>query len=312
MNIYTKLEKPIISLAPMEDVTDTVFRQVVSSLGKPDLFFTEFVNVEGLNSKGRDMVIHRLRYTEKEKPIIAQLWGIEAENFFKSAQLVREMGFDGVDINMGCSVKNVVKSSAGSGLINQDRKLVEGIIEATKQGAKGLPVSAKTRLGFNSLDMGWIEFLLKQNLSLVTINMRMARGEKSLRADWSYMRDILKLRDSISPSTLIFGNGDIKNLEEAKDRVREYGVDGVMIGRASISNPWVFSSRLDISKEEKIEVLKYHLTLFEESWGNEKDFNSLKKFFKGYINNYKGASKLRAKLMETRSAKEVREILSVV
>lgn len=312
MNIYEKLKKPILSLAPMEDVTDTVFRQIVMSVGRSDLFYTEFVNVEGLNSKGRDKVIHRLRYEKIEKPIIAQLWGVKPENFLKAAKLVKKMGFDGVDINMGCSVKNVVKNNAGSGLIREEKELVREIIEATKEGAKGLPVSVKTRLGFDEVDIeGWVSFLLDQSLNALTFNMRTARGEKSGNADWSYMDEIIKMRNEKTPSTLIFGNGDIKSLEQAKDMVERYMVDGVMIGRSAITNPWIFSSREEITKEEKLKVFKKHLSLFDEVWGKEKDFHALKKFFRAYINEFEGANELRVELMKTSSVNEALELLFV-
>jgi nifR3 family TIM-barrel protein len=310
MNIYEKLKKPILSLAPMEDVTDTVFRQVVMSVGRPDLFYTEFVNVEGLNSKGRDRVIHRLRYNKNEKPIIAQLWGVKPENFLKAAELVKGMGFNGVDINMGCSVKNVVKNNAGSGLIREERGLVKEIIEATKEGAKGLPVSVKTRLGFDEVDIeGWVSFLLDQSLNALTFNMRTARGEESINADWSYMDEIIKIRNEKSQSTLIFGNGDIKSLVQAKSMVDEYRVDGVMIGRAAITNPWIFSSNEESTKEERLKVFKKHLLLFKEAWGEEKDFHSLKKFFRAYINDFDGANELRTKLMTCSSVSEIMVIL---
>jgi len=310
MNIYEKLEKPIISLAPMEDVTDTVFRQIVLSVGRPSLFYTEFVNVEGLNSKGRERVIHRLKYGKKEKPIIAQLWGVKPENFLEGAKLVKKMGFDGVDINMGCSVKNVVKNNAGSGLIREEKGLVKEIIEATKEGAKGLSISVKTRLGFEDVDInGWIRFLIEQSLDALTVHMRTARGKDCISANWEYMSEIVHLRDSVSPNTLLFGNGDIKSITEAKEMVERYGIEGVMIGRALISNPWFFIGREDISKEEKLSLFKEHLNLFEKTWGNEKDFNSIKKFFKAYINDFDDASQLRMKFMETRNTKEALDLL---
>jgi nifR3 family TIM-barrel protein len=310
MNIYEKLKKPIFSLAPMEDVTDTVFRQIVMSVGRPSLFYTEFVNVEGLNSRGRERVIHRLKYEKREKPIIAQLWGVEPENFFKAAKLVKEMGFDGVDINMGCSVKNVVKNNAGSGLIREERELVKEIIEATKEGGKGLPVSVKTRLGFDEIDIdGWISFLLDQSLDVLTLNMRTARGEKSLNADWSYMDEIINMRNEKSPSLLIFGNGDIKSFEQAIDMVNKYMVDGVMIGRGAIANPWIFSSNQEIAREEKFDVFKKQLLLFDEIWGEKKDFHALKKFFRAYINGFDGANELRTELMKCSCVEEVLEKL---
>ena len=309
MSIYNELKKPIFSLAPMEDVTDSVFRQIVGSVGKPDLFYTEFVNVEGLNSKGKNRVIHRLKFEKKEKPIIAQLWGVNPKNFFEATKLVKEMGFDGVDINMGCSVKNVVKNNAGSGLIREEREIVKDIINAVKEGAQGLPVSVKTRLGFEEVNIdGWIRFLMEQSLDALTVHMRTARGKDCIYANWEYMTEIVDIRNSLSSNTLLFGNGDIKSMTEAKEKVERYGIDGVMIGRAVISNPWFFTGREGISKEEKLSLFREHLSLFEKTWGNEKDFNSLKNCFK-YINDFDGASQLRMKFMETRSTKEALDLL---
>jgi len=313
MNIYTELKRPILALAPMEDVTDTVFRQIVLSLGRPSLFYTEFVNVEGLNSRGRDRVIHRLSYIKEEKPIIAQLWGVKPENFVYGAKLVKDMGFDGVDINMGCSVKNVVKNNAGSGLINEDRGRVKEIIEAVMEGSDGLPVSVKTRLGFDSIDIdGWIAFLLSQNLEALTVHMRTARGENSINADWEHMGSIVALRDTISPSTLLLGNGDIKSIKEGLEKIKQYNIEGVMIGREAISNPWVFSGRTDISIEEKLETLKKHLILWREGWEGEKDYHSLKKFFHGYIREYTNAKTLRDSLMKTENVSQALEILEEI
>ncbi len=308
MNIYEKLKKPIIGLSPMEDVTDTVFRRIVMSLSKPDLLYTEFVNVDGLNSVGKDRVMHRLEYDSSEHPIIAQLWGNTPKNFLKSAMIVKDLGFDGIDINMGCSVKNVINGLSGSALITADRELVKEIIDSVKES--GLPISVKTRLGFNSIDMDWIYFLLDQNLSVLTIHMRTARGASSINADWSYMNEIVNLRNSISPNTLIFGNGDIHSIQEANEKISEYMIDGVLIGRAAMTNPWCFSkSTKEISINEKIAVFKNHLKLFDDVWGKKKDFNSLKKFFRAYINGFDGASELRAKLMQCNSSNEVIYIL---
>lgn len=310
MNVYQQLKKPIISLAPMEDVTDTVFRQIVYTRGRPDLFYTEFVNVEGLNSKGKDRVIHRLKFDSKEKPIIAQLWGTKPENFFKASKLVSEMGFDGVDINMGCSVKNVVKGSAGAALINSDPTLVKEIVSAVQSATPNLPVSVKSRLGWDSVEIErWVGFLLNQNLAALTLNMRTARGSGALNANWEHMDEIVKLRNEKSPNTLLFGNGDITSVASALEMVEKYNIDGVMIGRAAISNPWIFSERENIKQEEKFELFRKHILLFDEIWGESKDFHSLKKFFKAYINDFEGALQLRKSLMECNSTKEVLDIL---
>jgi nifR3 family TIM-barrel protein len=310
MSIYKNLKKPIYSLAPMEDVTDSVFRQVVASVGKPDLFYTEFVNVEGLNSKGRKNVIHRLQYSQIERPIIAQLWGIKPENFFLASKLVSEMGFDGIDINMGCSVKKVSEKDAGAGLIRADREVVKDIINAVKEGACGLPVSVKTRLGWEDAELdGWISFLLDQSLDALTLHMRTARGVNAIHANWDHTSRIKELRDIKSPTTLLFGNGDIHSISEAREMVNTYNIDGAMIGRAAISNPWVFTNVGNIVQEEKFLLLKKHLLLYESTWGEKKDFHAIKKFFKAYINGFEGAVELREEFMRCSSTKECLTIL---
>lgn len=312
MNVYDEIKKPIVGLAPMEDVTDSVFRRIVLSLGMPDVMYTEFVNVEGLNSDGADSVMHRLRYSESEHPLIAQLWGNTPKNFLKSANLAYNRGFDGIDINMGCSVKNVVKGCAGSALIDADRELVINIIDSVKTGGNGLPISVKTRLGFNEVNLDWIKFLLHQNLNALTIHMRTARGKDSITANWEHLSQIVNLRNEISPTTLILGNGDIKSVDEAYEKISTYNIDGVLIGRAAISNPWIFSKRNyeDIPLTERIDVFKRHLALFEETWGNTKDFNSLKKFFRSYISGFEGASELRQKLMLCSNIDEVLDTIN--
>ena len=309
MNIYKELKKPIFSLAPMEDVTDSVFRQIVASVGKPDLFYTEFVNVEGLNSQGKEKLAHRLRYTEIEKPIIAQLWGITPKNFLIASKMVRDMGFDGIDINMGCSVKKVVQKNAGSGLIKEDRVKVKEIIDAVKEGSKGLPVSVKTRLGWDTYDMTWIKFLLEQNLDALTVHGRTARGEGVLNANWNEISKCVTLRNDINPNTLLFGNGDILSIKQAKDYSRKYNVDGVMIGRAAISNPWIFSEKVNISQEEREILFKKHLQLFDLEWGNSKNFDQLKKFFRAYFFGFDGANDMRKSLMDCNNTKDALDIL---
>lgn len=312
MDIYAKLEKPIYSLAPMEDVTDVVFRSVVSKGGRPDLFYTEFVNVDGLNSKGKEKVIHRLKYGDMDTPIIVQLWGSNPENFYKSAKFVSELGFSGIDINMGCSVKKVSNNGSGSGLINTPTLALE-IIDATKKGAGSLPVSVKTRLGWEFVNMeGWISLLLKQELRVLTVHCRTARGKGAINADWSYISEIIKLRDTYSPNTLIFGNGDVDCLSKAENMVNTYGVDGVMIGRSSISNPWVFSGREDITYLERLEMFKYHVDLWSKYWIGIKNVHELRKFLRAYIKDFDGANQIRQEFMELDNIEEISSKLELL
>ena len=305
MNIYRTFERPILSLAPMEEVTDTVFRQVVASIQRPDLFYTEFVNVEGVNSQGRDKVQQRLQYDKSEKPIIAQLWGIEPNNYYYVSKFVKDLGFDGVDINMGCSVKKVVSKYNGSGMMIADRGYVKDVIDSVKEGAEGLPISIKTRLGWDSYDLDWIKFLLEQNLDALTIHGRTATGFRSKKVLWSRITPCVDLRNELGKKTLIFGNGEIQSLKQAKLYAEKFKVDGVMIGRAAITNPWIFSGNEGIPLKESFEMFKKHILLFKDTWGETKDFNVLKKFVKSYIYGFVGSQEIREDLMNTDSIKEL-------
>lgn len=296
----------------MEGVTDTVFRQVLCDIGKPDLFFTEFLNVEGFCSKGRERVVHRLDFREVEKPVVVQLWGNVPEYYAQTIEYVKELKPDGIDINMGCSVRDVLSSGRGSALIN-DRVLAKEIIDAVKESAEDLPVSVKTRTGFEEIDTEeWIGFLLEQNLDMITVHGRLSREGYSTPSRWDEVARSVKLRDQIAPDTLILGNGDVKDINQANEYVKRYGVDGVMIGRAILNNPWLFSGRKpeDISKEERFEALKRHLEIFEKERGDMDIFNSQKKYIKAYISNFDTAVDMRVQLMSSDTTAQVMQSLS--
>src|ERR1019366_7369795 len=188
------LPRPFFAPAPMDDVTDTVFRQVIADCAKPDLYFTEFVNVDGLQSPGRAKLLHKLQFVAKEQPIFAQIWGLKPENFHKTASDLASMGFAGIDINMGCPVKTVIKDGACAALMN-NRELASAIIKSTKKGAGKLPVSIKTRLGFSDFDPSWHEFLLGHNLAMLTIHGRNKKQVSKVPADWQAIGQIRELRD---------------------------------------------------------------------------------------------------------------------
>jgi tRNA-dihydrouridine synthase len=315
MNIYKHLlEKKghILALAPMEGVTDTVFRQVLCEIGKPDLFFTEFLNVEGFCSKGREKVVHRLDFKDIEKPVVVQLWGNVPEYYAETIEYVKTLNPDGIDINMGCSVRDVLSSGRGSALIN-DKVLAKEIIDVVKESAGDLPVSVKTRIGFDKIDTeGWIGFLLEQGLDMITVHGRLSREGYATPSRWDEIAKCVKLRNDVSPKTVILGNGDIKNIGQAEEYSDKYSVDGVMIGRTILTNPWLFSGRQpeDISKEERITTLLHHLDTFEEEKGDMNIFNSQKKYIKAYISNFDGAVELRTTLMELNTVDDVKDILS--
>lgn len=309
--IWDKLSKPIFSLAPMEDVTDTVFRQILLTTGRPDIFFTEFTNVDGLFSQGTKEVAKRLLFSKKEKPLIAQIWGMIPENYYKAAQKIQEMGFDGVDINMGCPQSDVIKHGACSALIN-NHSLAKEIIQATRQGAGTLPVSVKTRIGFkkNQLEE-WFGFLLEQDLSLITVHARTAAEMSKVPANWDEIGKVVMMRNAAKKDTLIFGNGDVQSLHEAREKVKMYRVDGVMIGRGIFHNPWLFNENINcetVSLEDRIALLQMHVALWEKTWGSTKHFPILKKYFKIYLSGFDNAADIRNKFMQAGSPSEVKQI----
>lgn len=311
-NFWIKLSKPFTALAPMDGVTDFVFREVISEIAKPDVLFTEFTPTDAIVSKGYDRVIGNFKYSEKQRPIVAQIWGIHPENFYKTAKLCRKLKFDGIDINMGCPDKNIVKIGSGAALIN-NKKLTEEIIKETKRGAGNIPVSIKTRIGFSEVaTKDWISFLLKQDIDAISIHGRTAKEMSKGSADWNEIAKAVKLRDKLSPKTIIIGNGDVLSYKEALEKSEKYGVDGVMIGRGILSNPWIFEktqSPLPHSTEEHLKLLMKHTKLFCDTYHNEKDFNTMKKFFKIYVGSFRGARKIKKQLMECKNYDDVEKIV---
>lgn len=311
-NFWNELSKPIFILAPMEDVTDTVLRQVIARYGKPTVFFTEFTNVEGMFSKGEKLVNQRLRYTKAELPLVAQIWGTHPENFYKAARKLIDMGFSGVDLNMGCPAQGPVSRGVCSGLIN-NRALAKEIIDATKEGAAGLiPVSVKTRLGFRAIDFEWIQFVLEQKVAVLTVHLRTVSEMSKVPAHWDTLKTVVEMRDALSSETLIIGNGDIQSLNEARQKVTEAGADGAMIGRGIFNNPYLFSDTMTLSDktpEEKMHLLLDHMHLWQDTWGTTKHFPTLRKFFKVYANGFPGAQDVRMQLMETQTPEETEAIV---
>ena len=305
-NFWQKLPKPFFVLAPMEDVTDTAFRQVVAKIGKPDVFFTEFLNVDGLFSAGKDKVLPRLKFSKTEHPIVAQVWGTNLENFTKAAKLISKMGFDGIDVNMGCPQRSVLKQKTCSFLIKDPKKAGE-IFKAVKSGSGNLPVSIKTRIGFAEIQTEqWLGFLLKLNPAVLTVHGRTVKEQSKVPAHWEEIGKVVKMRDEIGSKTLIVGNGDVSSFQDGFKKFQQYGI---MIGRGIFYNPWIFNPKVDITKvtpEQRKQLLFDHLKIFDQMWLNKKDFNIMKKFFKAYLRDFPGALELRAGLMKAKNAKEIK------
>ena len=306
-NFWQKLKKPFLVQAPMEDVTDVVFREIIATCGKPDVFFTEFVNVDGIVS-GVEKVRQRLKFTKNQHPIVAQIWGNNSDNYVKAIKIIREMDFDGIDINMGCPIRQVVRRGCCAGLIKTPT-LAKEIIEAAKTSAGNLPLSVKTRLGFNCLQTEeWIGFLLQQNLAAITVHGRIAAQMSKFEADWEEIKKAVDIRNQKKLETLVIGNGDVKSYDEAMEKAQKYGVDGVMIGRGILQNPGIFSDN-SLTPEQKNIMLIDHLLLFDKTWGKNKNFDIMKKFYKMYISDTPHAQELRMKLMELKSAEKTIEYL---
>ncbi|HPS21600.1 MAG TPA: tRNA-dihydrouridine synthase [Candidatus Paceibacterota bacterium] len=325
-NLWQKIKKPFFCLAPMSDVTDIAFREMLARYGKDRenkdsvIFWTEFVAADGLCNKfARKKLAHILEFSEKERPIIAQVFGANPENMKKACQYIASLDFDGIDINMGCPDKSVISQGAGSALI-KNSKLSKEIIQAARDGikatGKNIPVSVKTRIGFNKKEEleNWISEILKTEISALTVHLRTTKEMSKVPAHWELMEKVIKLRNKISPETLIIGNGDVQNIKEAREKINKYKCDGIMIGRGVFGNPWFFSSNQnqEISLEEKLKVMLEHTEIFDKKLlqPKHKNFDVMKKHFKAYVNGFDGAKELRIKLMDTKDSKEVKKIVN--
>jgi len=310
-NFWKSLKKPIFAIAPMANVTDVAFRAMFAKYGKPDVMWTEFVSADGLCSAGRENLLRDLAFSPAEKPIVAQLFTGNPQRMFEAAKLIEKLGFDGLDINMGCPDRAVEKQGAGAGHIT-DIENAKEIIKMAREGAPSLPITVKTRIGYNKVEMdAWIRALLEEKLPALTIHLRTRKEMSDVPAHWELMPEIVRLRDKISPETLIIGNGDVENMENARTKIKESGCDGVMIGRGIFGNPWLFSNRKlsDISVKEKLSALIEHARLFNKLLGDVKNFAVMKKHFKAYVSGWDGAKELRVKLMECDDIEAIEHLL---
>jgi len=306
----------------MADVTDIAFRKMLAKYGKNNLnknqvvFWTEFVSADGLcNKEGKKNLMHVLKFSKAEKPIVAQVFGSNPVNMEKACRLISKLGFDGIDINMGCPDKSVVKQGAGSAMIKTP-KIAREIICAAIVGANGLPVSVKTRVGFNKEEIDtWIPELLKEDIKALTIHARTKKEMSLVPANWDYVKRAVDMVKKSGKDILVIGNGDIKDLDDAKEKIKKYHCDGAMIGRGVFGNPWIFSGRKieSVSIKEKIKTLKEHVKIFDKELlrKGDKNFAVMKKHFKAYINGFEGAKDLRIKLMETNNSREAIKVLTI-
>ncbi len=328
---WNKLKKPFSAMAPMSDVTDSAFRELVAKCGRPDVFFTEFVSADGLyhtrevqgNSSRREVspctfanpLMRILSFTEEEHPIVAQIFSSKPEMISYATKVIAELGFDGVDINMGCPDKAIEKQGAGAALMKNPSLAVE-LIRAAKE-ASDLPVSVKTRVGYHKESLEeWLSILLKENPAAITLHLRTRKELSLAKANWELMKKAVAIRDKINPNVLLIGNGDVQDLEDANNKAAETGCDGIMFGRAVFGNPWLFErsennperSRGSHSLDEKLEALTELAHNFEKI-SPPKSFSILKKHIKAFVTGFSGATDLRAKLMKAESAEDLERIL---
>ena len=307
-NFWQNLPKPFFALAPMADVTDAAFRFIIAKYGKPDVMFTQFVSCDGLCSVGKKALLFDLKYDKIERPIVAQFFGAKPDNFYQCAKLAVKLGFDGIDINMGCPDKSIMKQCAGAALI-KDPKLAKEIIIATKEGAGDLPVSIKTRTGDTKDNLEeWLVVLLEQKPAAIAIHARTRKEMSDVPAKWHLVKQAVEMAKGTG--TLIIGNGDVKDLADARQKVEQTGCDGAMLGRAIFGNPWLFNQKIKpVSLAEKLKVLSEHAKLFEKFLGKQKNFAIMKKHFKAYVSGFDGAKELRIKLMATKNAEAVGKVI---
>lgn len=304
LGFWEKLPRPFFVLAPLANITDFSFRQFMTRYRKPDVLWTEFVAADGLvHPKGREALIRDLKFDENERPIVAQLFTAHPENMFEAAKLVKELGFDGIDINMGCPDKNVMKQGAGAACM-KDPELAQKIIRAAMEGVRAdgenpIPVSVKTRLGFNQDALEeWLPKILETKPAAITLHLRTKKEMSLVPAHWERMAHAVAIKNSISPETLILGNGDVKTVAEGRQKCVETGCDGVMIGRGVFGNPWLFDeSKTSVTVRERLEAILVLTDLFVSTWSDTKSFELLKKHFQAYVVGFPGARELRAELM---------------
>ncbi len=313
-SFWDDLPKPFFILAPMEAVTDVVFRHVVRQAGAPDAMFTEFTNATGWVHAGDKATGGRLVKTDDEHPLVAHLWGSVPEDMAKLAQECAKRGFDAIDINMGCPDKSATKSGGGAGMICNPENAA-AMIAAAK--TSGLAVSAKTRLGYTHVDewQAWLKHLLEQDIVNLTIHLRTRKEMSKVPAHYELIPAIKKLRDEVAPHTLLTINGDIEDREQGLKLAEEYGIDGIMIGRGIFHNPFAFAEdpaiRSGATKEQLLDLLRLQLDLHDKYDDQlPRKFEPLKRFFKIYVRDFDGASELRDKLMHAKSTDEVRALIA--
>ncbi len=311
-NFWKQLPRPFFVLAPLANVTDAAFRTLIARYSKPhgpQVMYTEFVSADGLMHGNRDVLLRDLQFSDAQRPIVAQLFTSDPGSMEAAAGLAAELGFDGIDINMGCPDRAVERQGAGAALIKNMSQAVK-VIEAAQRGAPTLPISVKTRLGYNTDVLeSWVETLLSTPIAALTIHARTRKEMSKVPARWERIARAVELRNALRSPVCIIGNGDVVDLADAAQKAAHTGADGVMLGRAIFGTPWLFDPSRRPTLRERLEIAIEHTVLFERMLGDLKNFAIMKKHFKAYIEGFPGAKELRMRLMETKQAGEVEEIL---
>lgn len=333
---WDKLEYPVIALSPMDGVTDAAFRHMICKYSSPAFVMTEFTNVEGL-ARGVESMLRAFIYSENERPVVGQIYGVEVDSFYKCSLMLCALGFDGIDINMGCPANNVAKRGSGAGLI-QTPELARKIIRSCKKAAldwsegvtleeagvaesvvtriaemnvgrevgRGLlPVSVKTRIGYDSIVVEeWLKHLLEELPANISLHGRTLKQMYLGEADWEAIsRAVEVCRGS---GVTLLGNGDVKSMEDARAKISEYGVDGVLVGRAVMGEPWFFGGVEPATLEERVEILLEHSRYFDELGVGA--FYNVKKHLAWYSKGFKGAKETRMELMRSNTLEDVERI----
>lgn len=344
----------------MDGVTDSAFRHIVARFGKPDVLFTEFINVLDI-CYGRQKAVDGLRYTTLERPIIAQIYGKDPWLFYQAAHVICELGFDGLDINMGCPSKNVSSSGSGAGLIRTPALALD-LVAMAKRGiqdwaegqtltqiglqpnalnafarlnterprcnAQGnrrrIPVSVKTRLGYErNIIQEWSDCLIQARPEVISIHGRTLSQMYRGLSDWEAITQAA--RRIRANGILTFGNGDIRTLSEAYQRIQESGVNGILIGRGALGNPWIFQDIRLVRNairagthlshtnplpalHEKFQVMIEHARLFETIYGKER-FPRMRKHLGWYCSNFPHAAVMRSQVVRTHSSLDVTSLV---
>lgn len=313
-NFWQKLakgKKPFFALAPMHDVTDIAQRQMLVKYGKPEVLYTEFVACDGLvNKEGRKVLMKTLRFFENEHPLVVQFFGAKPENFRECAKIARELGFDGIDINMGCPDKSIVDQGAGAALIKNPKRARE-IIRATKEGAGSVPVSVKTRIGYGENEIkNWIPELLAEEPAAITVHGRTKKQMFTGEADWNAIAQAAKIAKGLG--VIIIGNGDVENIKDGILKARKAKINGIMVGRRIIGNPWFFNRKIKIEKipvKERLQVMIEHAKIFEKELKGIKNYDVIKKHYATYARGFDGAKELRMELMKTKNTKQAEKVV---